>query len=165
MIGSLMRVEKWQALGNDYLIVEAGELPWPLTPARIRKICDPHLGIGSDGILLLSPSDDPAYVAALRIFNPDGSEAELYARIDRRVDAMVAAGVIEEVRAAHRAGASATARAALGFDELLGGDVDAMKRRTRNYAKRQLTWMRKLAGVQLVDATGRGADELAAALQ
>jgi len=72
-----MRVEKWQALGNDYLIVEAGELPWPLTPARIRKICDPHLGMGSDGILLLSPSEDPQYVAALRIFNPDGSESEL----------------------------------------------------------------------------------------
>ena len=59
----------------------------------------------------------------------------LYARIDRRVDAMVAAGVIDEVRAAHRAGASITARAALGFDELLAGDVDAMKRRTRNYAQ------------------------------
>jgi diaminopimelate epimerase len=72
-----MRVEKWQALGNDYLIVESGELPWPLTPARIRKICDPHLGVGSDGILLLSPSDDPRYVAALQIFNPDGSESEL----------------------------------------------------------------------------------------
>jgi tRNA dimethylallyltransferase len=90
---------------------------------------------------------------------------ELYARIDRRVDAMLAAGVIEEVRAAHRAGASSTARAALGFEELLAGDVEAMKRRTRNYAKRQLTWMRKLAGVRLLDATGRSADELAAALQ
>jgi tRNA dimethylallyltransferase len=91
--------------------------------------------------------------------------AELYARIDRRVDAMAAAGVIEEVRAAHHAGASSTARAALGFEELLAGDVEAMKRRTRNYAKRQLTWMRKLAGVRLLDATRRSADELAAALQ
>jgi tRNA dimethylallyltransferase len=90
---------------------------------------------------------------------------ELYARIDARVDAMVAGGVIEEVRAAHRAGASGTARAALGFAELLAGDVEAMKRRTRNYAKRQLTWMRKLAGVELLDATGRSPDELAAALQ
>jgi len=86
---------------------------------------------------------------------------ELYDRIDRRVDRMVNAGVIDEVRAAHRAGASSTARAALGFAELLAGDVDAMKRRTRNYAKRQLTWMRKLAGVELLDATGRSADELA----
>jgi len=90
---------------------------------------------------------------------------ELYARIDRRVDAMLAAGVMEEVRAAHRAGASSTARAALGFEELLAGDIEAMKRRTRNYAKRQVTWMRKLAGVRLLDATGRSADELAAALQ
>ncbi len=90
---------------------------------------------------------------------------ELYARINRRVDAMLAAGVIEEVRAAHRAGASSSARAALGFAELLAGDVEAMKRRTRNYAKRQLTWMRKLAGVELHDATGLSPDELAAALQ
>jgi tRNA dimethylallyltransferase len=79
----------------------------------------------------------------------------LYARIDARVDAMVAAGAIEEVRAAHAAGASDTARKALGFDELLAGDIEAMKRRTRNLAKRQLTWMRKLAGVEVVDMTGR----------
>jgi diaminopimelate epimerase len=72
-----MRFEKWQALGNDYLIVEADSLPWELTPARVRLICDPHFGVGSDGILLLARSDDPAHVAELRIFNPDGSEAEL----------------------------------------------------------------------------------------
>jgi diaminopimelate epimerase len=72
-----VRFEKWQALGNDYLIVEAGELPWEMTPGRVRRLCDPHFGIGSDGVLLLSRSDDPAYVAELRIFNPDGSEAEL----------------------------------------------------------------------------------------
>ncbi len=81
--------------------------------------------------------------------------------IDARVDAMVAAGVGEEVRRAHAAGASQTARKALGFDELLAGDVEAMKRRTRNYAKRQLTWMRKLAGVQTIDVTGRAADSVA----
>ncbi len=77
MIAASMRFEKWQALGNDYLIVESGELPWELTPARIRLLCHPHLGIGSDGILLLSPIEDPAYVARLRIYNPDGSESEL----------------------------------------------------------------------------------------
>jgi len=77
MIGRRMRFEKWQALGNDYLIIESGELPWALTPARIRKICDPHRGVGSDGILLLSPPASPPHVADLRIFNPDGSEAEL----------------------------------------------------------------------------------------
>jgi tRNA dimethylallyltransferase len=78
----------------------------------------------------------------------------LYARIDERVEAMVAAGAAEEVRRADAAGASATARAALGFDELLSGDVEAMKRRTRNYAKRQLTWLRRLPGVHTIDLTG-----------
>ncbi len=72
-----MRIEKWQALGNDYLIVEASELPWELTAERIRRICDSHFGVGSDGMLLLSPDDDGDTVAKLRIFNPDGSEAEL----------------------------------------------------------------------------------------
>ena len=72
-----MKFEKWQALGNDYLIVEAAALPWELTSERIRRICDPHFGAGSDGVLLLAPIEDPAYVAELRIFNPDGSEAEL----------------------------------------------------------------------------------------
>ncbi|MGE5282708.1 MAG: diaminopimelate epimerase [Chloroflexota bacterium] len=72
-----MRFEKWQALGNDYVILEAEGLPWELTAGRVRRLCDPHFGIGSDGVLLLTRSDDPAYVAELRIFNPDGSEAEL----------------------------------------------------------------------------------------
>jgi diaminopimelate epimerase len=69
--------EKWQALGNDYLIIEQDQLPWELTPLRIRRLCDVHFGIGSDGILLLSKTDTPGFVARLRIFNPDGSEAEL----------------------------------------------------------------------------------------
>jgi diaminopimelate epimerase len=69
--------EKWQALGNDYLIVESAALEFELTPARIRKICAPHTGVGADGILLLSEPEEPRFVARLRIFNPDGSEAEL----------------------------------------------------------------------------------------
>jgi tRNA dimethylallyltransferase len=85
----------------------------------------------------------------------------LYARIDARVDAMLAAGARDEVLRAHAAGASDTARKALGFTELLTGDVDGMKRRTRNYARRQLTWMRKLAGVHTIDVTDRGAAEVA----
>jgi diaminopimelate epimerase len=72
-----MRFEKWTALGNDYVIVEREALPWDLTAERIRRLCDPHFGIGSDGILLLSPAEDERHVAELRIFNPDGSEAEL----------------------------------------------------------------------------------------
>jgi tRNA dimethylallyltransferase len=86
----------------------------------------------------------------------------LYARIGARVDAMLAAGVTEEVRRAHAAGASETARKALGFEELLSGDVETMKRRTRNYAKRQLTWMRKLAAVRVIDVTGRDPGGVAA---
>ena len=69
--------EKWQALGNDYLIFEERALPFDLSPARIRRICDVHTGVGSDGVLLLSEPDEPGYVARLRIFNPDGSEAGL----------------------------------------------------------------------------------------
>lgn len=87
--------------------------------------------------------------------------AALYARIDDRVEAIVAAGGAEEVRRAEAAGASRTARKALGYSELMTGDVEAMKRRTRNYAKRQLTWMRKLAGVRTLDVGGRAPADVA----
>jgi diaminopimelate epimerase len=72
-----MRFEKWQALGNDYLIVERDELPFALTVARVRRLCAGHFGVFADGVLELSQPTDPADVADLRIFNPDGSEAEL----------------------------------------------------------------------------------------
>jgi tRNA dimethylallyltransferase len=83
-------------------------------------------------------------------------------RIGERVDAMVAAGAIGEVRRAAAAGASRTARKALGFEELLSGDVEAMKARTRRYAKRQLTWMRKLPGIRTIDVTRRDPADVAA---
>ncbi len=67
-----VRFEKWQALGNDYLIVEED-----VTPELVRHVCDRHFGVGADGVLQLSPPDEPGFVARLRIFNPDGSEAEL----------------------------------------------------------------------------------------
>jgi diaminopimelate epimerase len=72
-----VRFEKWQALGNDYLIVEQSNLPFELTAQRVRILCSPHTGVGSDGVLLLSDATEPGFVASLRIFNPDGSEAEL----------------------------------------------------------------------------------------
>ncbi len=135
----------------------------------------------------IDPTDRQRIVRALELFDagelepPDGESqlwtaevrhptllaglvmerAELYERINARVDAMLAAGVAEEVRRANATGASVTARKALGFEELLSGDVEAMKRRTRNYARRQLTWMRKLAGVNGIDTTGRDAAEVA----
>jgi tRNA dimethylallyltransferase len=86
----------------------------------------------------------------------------LYETIDRRVEEMIGAGVEDEVRRANVAGASGTARKALGFEELLTGDVEGMKRRTRNYARRQLTWMRKLAGIETIDVTGQDPGAVAA---
>jgi tRNA dimethylallyltransferase len=115
----------------------------------------------------LEPPDGPSQLWSEEMRHPTllaGLTMErdaLYAATDARVDAMLAAGAAEEVRAAHAAGASETARKALGFEELLSGDVERMKRRTRNYAKRQLTWMRKLAGVRVIDVTGRDADAVA----
>jgi tRNA dimethylallyltransferase len=96
-----------------------------------------------------------------RLFGLTMEREALYERIDRRVDELVAAGAGEEVRRAEAAGASHTARKALGYEELLAGDVEAMKRRTRNLSKRQLTWMRKLAGVEVIDVTGRDPAEVA----
>jgi diaminopimelate epimerase len=67
-----MRFEKWQALGNDYVIVTD-----PIAPADVERICDRHTGIGADGVLLVERSEDPGFAARVRIFNPDGGEAEL----------------------------------------------------------------------------------------
>ncbi len=86
---------------------------------------------------------------------------ELASRIERRVDAMFDAGVVEEVRRADRAGASRTARAALGFEQVLAGDREAMKSAHRAYARRQLTWMRRMAGVELIDRSGRSDEDVA----
>jgi diaminopimelate epimerase len=72
-----VKFEKWNALGNDYVIVEARALPFELTPGRVRALCALHSGIGADGVLLLDQPTEPGFVASLRIFNPDGSEAEL----------------------------------------------------------------------------------------
>ena len=83
----------------------------------------------------------------------------LYERIDARTEAIAASGAVEEVRRAEALGTSRTARKALGFDELLGGDLELMKKRSRNYARRQLTWMRKIPNLVWIDrATGRRGD-------
>lgn len=87
--------------------------------------------------------------------------AELARRIDVRVDSILTAGAADEARAADAAGASRTARSAIGFEQLLAGDVEAMRRAQRAYARRQLTWMRRMPGVQLVERAERGDDELA----
>jgi tRNA dimethylallyltransferase len=81
-------------------------------------------------------------------------------RIDERMEA-IAAAALDEVHAADAAGASVTARKAYGFEDLLRGDVDAMKLKTRQFARRQMTWLRKLPGVHVLDATGRSPEDLA----
>jgi tRNA dimethylallyltransferase len=88
-----------------------------------------------------------------RIFGLDMDRAQLYERIDARVDAIVAAGGEEEARRADALGAGRTARKALGLNELLAGDLETMKRRSRNYARRQLTWMRKTPDLATIDRT------------
>jgi tRNA dimethylallyltransferase len=96
------------------------------------------------------------------IFGLDMERAALYGRIDARTEAIVAAGAAEEARRADLAGPSRTARKALGFDELLAGDVELMKKRSRNYARRQITWMRKIPNLTAIDRTGLGDAEVAA---
>ena len=61
-------------LGNDYIVIDPAKVPFALTPSAVRLICDRHRGVGSDGILLVSPPRGADF--GVRIFNPDGSEAE-----------------------------------------------------------------------------------------
>jgi tRNA dimethylallyltransferase len=95
------------------------------------------------------------------IFGLDMDRALLYERIDSRTEAIIAAGAADEARRADAAGPSRTARKALGFDELLAGDVELMKKRSRNYARRQLTWMRKIPNLQAIDRTDLSDSEAA----
>jgi tRNA dimethylallyltransferase len=95
------------------------------------------------------------------IFGLDMDRAQLYERIDARTEAIVTGGAQEEVRRAEARGPSRTARKALGFDELLSGDVEAMKKRSRNYARRQLTWMRKIPSLRYIDRTDKDDTDVA----
>jgi len=103
------------------------------------------------------------------IFGLDMDRADLYARIEARTEAIIAGGAEGEVRRAEVAGPSKTARKALGFDELLSGDTELLKKRSRNYARRQLTWMRKIPNLRWIDRSGREddhvAEEISSALQ
>jgi len=98
------------------------------------------------------------------IFGLDMERSLLYERIDARTEAIVAGGAAEEVRRAEAMGPSRTARKALGFEDLLSGDVERMKKRSRNYARRQLTWMRKIPNLHHIDRTGISDTDVAARL-
>lgn len=95
------------------------------------------------------------------IFGLDMDREQLYERINARVDAIVAGGAVAEARRADELGPGRTARKALGFDEVLAGDLETMKRRSRNYARRQLTWMRKIPNLRWIDRTGLSDAEVA----
>jgi tRNA dimethylallyltransferase len=82
-------------------------------------------------------------------------------RIDRRVAGMLAAGAGEQARRAERAGISRTARAALGFDQMLAGDAEGAAAAHRRYARRQLTWMRRMEGLEVIDRTDLDAGQTA----
>jgi tRNA dimethylallyltransferase len=120
---------------------------------------EPPPAAGGDSQLWTTDTRHPTLLAGLVM-----ARDALRERIDERVDAMVAAGAIDEVVRAAAAGASPTARQALGFEDLLARDAEGMKIRTHRYAKRQLTWMRKLPGVRTIDVTGREPQDVAAEL-
>jgi tRNA dimethylallyltransferase len=139
----------------------AARAPWAaagIAPTDRQRIVR-ALGLEEAGALEPPPEASELWTGATRrptlLVGLTRQREELYARIDARVEAMAAAGARDEVRAAVITGASVTARRALGFEELLHDDVPGMQRRTRNYARRQLTWLRKLPGVLGVELTGR----------
>lgn len=96
------------------------------------------------------------------IFGLDMERQKLYERIDARTEAIVASGARDEVLRAEKTGPSRTARKALGFDEVLDGNLERMKQRSRNYARRQLTWMRKIPNLHRIGRTGRDDSDVAA---
>jgi tRNA dimethylallyltransferase len=120
---------------------------------------EPPPAAGGDSQLWMTDTRHPTLLAGL-VMERDA----LRERIDRRVEEMLAGGALDEVRWADAQGASSTARKALGFEELLRGDVEAMKTHTRQYARRQLTWMRKLPSIRPIDVTGRDPVDVAAEL-
>ena len=90
-----MRFSKWHGLGNDYLLVQRAEIGTPLTEDQVRRLCDYHFGVGSDGIVEVTSANGER--AEVVIWNPDGSTAELSGngtRIAARPDALTSASVV-----------------------------------------------------------------------
>jgi len=167
-VSILERVEREGAEALHAALVRRA--PWT---ARTVRPSDTHrlvrtLELEALGVLAPPRAESQLWTAATRhptrIVACVMERGALDAAIDARVARMLAAGAAEEVRRADAAGASATARKALGFEELLRGDADAMAGRTRRYARRQLTWLRKLPGVEAVDITRRSPADVAGEL-
>jgi tRNA dimethylallyltransferase len=123
-----------------------------LADLSLRKVA-PH---SEDSELWSPQTRHPTTIVGL-----DMDRARLYERIDARVEAIVAGGAAEEAQRADALVPGRTARKALGFDELLAGDLETMKKRSRNYARRQLTWMRKIRNLVPIDRTGLSDQEVA----
>jgi tRNA dimethylallyltransferase len=158
-VGDYMRlahreVDEALAAGRRPLVVGGTGLYLRAAIAELSLVKAPPEAAGSE---LWSPETRHP----TRLFGLDMERARLYERIDARTEAIVAAGAEREVRRAEAAGPSRTARKALGFDELLSGDVELMKKRSRNYARRQLTWMRKIPNLQTIDRTDLSDAEVA----
>ncbi|HET7444903.1 MAG TPA: isopentenyl transferase family protein [Solirubrobacterales bacterium] len=160
---------------GDYMPLAHSEIDAALAAGR-RPIV-----LGGTGLYLraalaqLSLRKVPAESADSELWSPEtrrptaifGLEMErglLYDRIDARAEAIIAGGAAEEVRRADALGPGRSARKALGFDEVLAGDVAGMQKRSRNYARRQLTWMRKIPNLTTIDRTGKSDAEVAVEL-
>lgn len=158
---------------GDYMPIAHREIDWALAAGRTPIV------VGGTGLYLraalaelslekVPPESEgselwsPETRHPTKVFGLDMDRSQLYERIDARTEAIVAAGAAEEARRADALGPGRTARKALGFDELLAGDVEQMKKRSRNYARRQLTWMRKIPNLELIDRTWLSDEEVAA---
>ena len=157
---------------GDYMPLAHGEIDRALEEGRVPIV------VGGTGLYLraalaeLSLAKVPPHSEESELWSPetrhpttvfglDMDREQLYERINARTEAIVAGGAAEEARQADELGPGRTARKALGFDELLAGDLETMKKRSRNYARRQLTWMRKIPNLELIDRTGLGDEEVA----
>jgi tRNA dimethylallyltransferase len=171
LVGFVPVTEPFNA--GDYMRLAHGEVDRALAEGRTPVI------VGGTGLYLRAAIAELSLVKAppeseeselwspdtrhpTAIFGLDMDRARLYERIDARTEAIVAGGAEEEVQRAEALGPSRTARKALGFDELLAGDIEAMKKRSRNYARRQLTWMRKIPNLHAIDRTTLSDTEVAA---
>jgi tRNA dimethylallyltransferase len=155
---------------------EGPETVYGSLPAEHQARIDPHdrKRVARTAELLragLEPSLDTAGLWTeetrhpTRIFGLAMDREELVRRIEERTDAMLRAGVELEVRDVEAVGPSRTVRTAHGYRELLEGRVEDWKRAQRDYARRQMTWIRKTPGVELIDRTSLADREVAARIR